>query len=136
MTDQFERSPDAISIDVGDDAGLYGRTHIVLAREGGAIETFQRGKHDTIRLDVGPIEANEIFEVVAQFRAPPGGMPRAPRRPVPDEPRYHVTLRLGGAVRFDGELWRSEIEADPILARVLARLQSIAYERTEGRALL
>lgn len=136
MTDQFERSPDAISVDVGSDAGLYGRTRIVLAREGGAIETFRGGKHDTIRLDVGATEAADIFEAVAQFRGPTSGAPSRGRRGIPDEPRYHVTLRVGGAVRFDGELWRSEIEADPILSRVLTRLQSITYERSEGRALL
>lgn len=135
MTDQFERSPDAISVDVGSDAGLYGRTRVVLAREGGAIETFRDGKHEVVRLDVGASDAADIFEAAAQFR-PTTGMPSRGRRGIPDEPRYHVTLRLGGTVRFEGELWRSEIEADPILARVLARLQAITYERSEGRALL
>jgi hypothetical protein len=135
-TDQFERSPDAISVDVGTDGDLHGRTRMVLAREGGALETFRDGKQDILRLDVSAAEAADIFEAAAQFRGPTSEVRTRVRRGIPDEPRYHITLRLGGAVRFDGELWRSEVEADPVLARVLARLQTIAYDRSAGRALL
>jgi hypothetical protein len=134
MIEQFEQLTDAIAVDVGSETDLYGRTRVVLGRDAGVVETFRDGKHDSVRVELGATDAADIFETASQLRQ--RSEARAPRRPLPDEPRYRISVRLRGAVVFEGERWRSELEADPILSRVLARLQAIAYERTDGRALL
>jgi len=135
-TEQFNPSPDALLIEVGSDGDLYGRTRLVLTPDEGVLETFRSGTHELLQFDPG-VGVTDIFDAVVLYTERVNGTPLgAARLRLPDEPRYHLALQLGGAVRFDGELSRSETEADPVLARVLAGARALAHEHSAGRALL
>ena len=137
-----DRQPDAgagaeqrIVVEVGNEYFPPGRTRVELQSDGRVLATNRlEGKEEREAGQVDPAVATRLIDVAGSDRVQ--RLKTSGRRGIPDEPRYLIQVDRGPERIVTLELWRSELEEQPELARLIAELERIAQENTGGRVAL
>lgn len=85
----------------------------------------------------GKFDPLEIEQKVADITARPMEQEQDKgRRGLPDEPRYHLLIYRGSERVFDIEMWRSSLQNNPSIEKLVAALNGVAHEVSHGEAIL
>jgi hypothetical protein len=122
-------------IEVGNEHFEPGQTRVELEENGQVqVRTRLEGKEDRADGRIDPARAARLLDQavsneILQRRG-------SDRHGIPDEPRYHIELYQADGRVLATDLWRSELEQQPSLGRLVAELEDIVREVTDGQMVL
>jgi hypothetical protein len=124
----------AVVVEVGNENFEPGRTRAELSDDGRLVVTNRlSGDEGKVELTIEPSRARELVANAAAAGVA-GFVSRASG--IPDEPRYRIVVVERGSKAAETELWRSEVEEDEQLAKMVQELGSLVERASDGRFVL
>ena len=122
-------------VEVGTEYFPPGRTRVELRPDGQVVATTRLdGQEDRADGRIDPARAARLIDEAASERVL--RLRTSNRQGVPDEPRYHIEVYRAGERLLAVDLWRSELEQQPELARVVNELENVVREVTKEQMVL
>ncbi len=122
-------------VEVGTEYFPPGRTRVELRPDGQVLATTRlEGREDRADGRIDPARATRLIEQAASDRVL--RLRTSNRQGIPDEPRYHIEVYRSGERLLAVDLWRSELEQQPELARVVSELEGVVREVTKEQMVL
>ena len=144
MTEQQDGNPEnratpeatlRLVVEVGNEYFPPGRTRVELLPDGRVLATTRlEGREERADGRIEPARAARLIDQAATERVL--RLRTSNRRGIPDEPRYHIEVYRAGERLLTLDLWRSELEQQPELARVVAELEEVVREVTKEQMVL
>jgi hypothetical protein len=111
-----------------------GRTRVEVQSDG-QVTVLNQLEDETQRAE-GKVDPSRISRLVDESSPERFSRQMTERLGLPDEPRYHIEVERGGQQVLAIDVWRSDLESMPGVARLIRELDAVTKEASDGRFIL